>query len=118
MARHKISFLSEFLVDFLLCSLASNTQALGSRILFSSILSIKCASTTYMNLFGKHVKWVHIVDAHFIDKIEEKKNPGSKCLCSNRGQSMSALSVNNLKFADCFYVNQKYIELLMGHLLK
>ena len=26
-------------------------QALGSRIFFSSILSIKCASTTYMNPF-------------------------------------------------------------------
>ena len=73
MARHKINFLPEFLIDFLVCSLASNTQALGSRILFSSILSIKCASTTYMNPFGKHVKRVHIVDAHFIDKIEEKK---------------------------------------------
>jgi hypothetical protein len=67
---------------------------LGPGYLFSSILSIKCASTTYMNPFDmlhcirkilgkwgivhkgvyfttKHVK--RVVDAHFIDKIEENK---------------------------------------------
>ena len=32
-------------------SVTSNSQALGSRICFSSILSIKCVSTTYMNPF-------------------------------------------------------------------
>ena len=46
--------------------------------IFFSILSIKCASRTYINLFdmlrceiSSYVKRVHI---HFIDKIEEKKS--------------------------------------------
>jgi c-di-AMP phosphodiesterase-like protein len=25
--------------------------------------------------------FIYVVDAHFIDKIEEKKYPGPKCLC-------------------------------------
>jgi hypothetical protein len=28
--------------------------------------------------------FIYVVDAHFIDKIEEEKNPGPKCLWSRR----------------------------------
>jgi hypothetical protein len=27
-------------------------------------------------------RFIYVVDAHFIDKIEEEKNPGPKCLHS------------------------------------